>query len=338
MAVRGSEKKYIYVTGCDTGFGEIVAKKLDQLGFGVFAGVYLPESIDKLKSSCSNRMHPIRVDVSDEDSVENAASIMKETLAAKGALLHGVVNNAGILVQPGPVEWTPTDAYRRMFNVNVMGTVMTTKSLLPLLRKSKGRIVNVASIAGRIGLPTQPAYCMSKYGVEGYSEVLRRDMLSWGVTVHIVEPGVFSKTGLYDQFETGLDRLWQNLSPEVKADYGEDFYKFLRKALTQVLLDTGNTNSELVPLAMVEALVSEKPKYRYRVGHDSKYLITVIEKLHESTQDAILTASNPKLKAVLPKTAPPNGKAIATSRYNKGWPQFLIICAVLLFVLRKLRS
>jgi len=215
---------------------------------------------------------------------------------------------------------------------------MTTKALLPLLRKSKGRIVNVASIAGRVGLPTEPAYCVSKYGVEAYSDILRRDMLAWGVTVHIVEPGVFSKTGLYDQFETGLDRLWNKLSPELKADYGEDFYKYMRKALTQVLLDTGNTNSDLVPLAMIDALTSASPKYRYRVGNDSKYLITAIEKMHESTQDFIFTAPNPKLKSVQPAAAPKNGKEIATSRYNKGWPQFLIMCAILLFVLRRLRS
>lgn len=118
----------------------------------------------------------------------------------------------------------------------------TVYQVLPLIRESKGRIVNVASIgkqclsftmvlnflccvAGRIGLPTQPAYCASKYAVEAYSDVLRGDMLNWGVTVHIIEPGVFNKTGLYSSFQTGLDKKWEELSPKLKEDYGEAYYK-----------------------------------------------------------------------------------------------------------------
>ena len=209
----------------DTGFGAILTKQLDDLGFSVIAGVYLKDSIGRIRSEQSSHVYPVQVDVSKEESVENAAKQIKEIVLAKGGVLHGLVNNAGILVQPGPTEWTPNDAYRKMFAVNVMGTVMTTRSLLPLIRKSQGRIVNVASIAGRVGLPTEPAYCMSKYGVEGYSEVLRKDMYCWGVTVHIVEPGVFKATGLYQRFTTGLDDMWEGLNPDLKKDYGESHYQ-----------------------------------------------------------------------------------------------------------------
>jgi NAD(P)-dependent dehydrogenase (short-subunit alcohol dehydrogenase family) len=94
-----------------------------------------------------------------------------------------------------------------------------TRLFLPLLRKAKGRIVNVASIAGRVGLPTQAAYCASKFAVQGYSEVLRKEMLPWGVTVHVIEPGVFSNTGLYGTWKKGFDRNWENLTQEVKDAY-----------------------------------------------------------------------------------------------------------------------
>jgi len=335
MGVQGSEKKYVYITGCDSGFGEILTKKLEKLGFGVFAGVYLESSIKKLKNECSSRVFPIQVDVTKEDSCENAATVMKSVLAEKGAILHGIVNNAGILVQPGPVEWTRTEDYRRMFEVNVMGTVMTTKACLPLIRASQGRIVNVASIAGRVGLPTEPAYCPSKYGVEAYSDVLRRDMIPWGVTVHIIEPGIFNKTGLYNNFETGLDKLWSELDPAIKEDYGVGFYQKLRAGLVESLTGFGNTNSNLVPEAMVDALVSSSPKYRYRVGKDSKYGVTVIEKLHESTQDAIFTR---KSAPNVPASAPANGKQLATARYNKGWKQFLLKILILAFFIYKIRS
>ena len=80
-------------------------------------------------------------------------------------------------------------------------------------------------------------------------------MIPWGVTVHIVEPGVFSKTGLYGTFQTGLDEKWRELDPKLKEAYGEDFYKFVRKNMGEALADFGNTNSELVPLAMIEGKI-----------------------------------------------------------------------------------
>jgi NAD(P)-dependent dehydrogenase (short-subunit alcohol dehydrogenase family) len=72
-----------------------------------------------------------------------------------------------------------------MFEVNVLGTAAVTQSVLPYIRASQGRIVCVASIAGRVGLPTEAAYCASKFAVEGYAECLRRDMIPWGVSVHM---------------------------------------------------------------------------------------------------------------------------------------------------------
>jgi len=90
-----------------------------------------------------------------------------------------------------------------MFNVNVLGAVLVTNSVLPLIRKSMGRVVVTASIAGRVGIATQAAYCASKYAVEAWADVLRKDMYPFGVTVHIVEPGVFPNTGLYARFQTG---------------------------------------------------------------------------------------------------------------------------------------
>lgn len=152
----------------------------------VFAGVFLSQSVGELSSEYEGKGNvvPIQVDVTSEDSVRAAAEFITEQLNGSG--LDGVVNNAGLLVTPGPVEWTPIEAYKRMLDVNVIGMASVTKSVLPLIRKARGRIVNVASIAGRVGLPGQPAYCASKYAVEGYSDVLRRDMAPWGVTVRLI--------------------------------------------------------------------------------------------------------------------------------------------------------
>jgi len=327
--------EYYYITGCDTGFGKILMGKLDKLGFGVFAGCYLQSTVDEYNKEDDNVV-AIQVDVSKEDSVENAASQIRAHLeASPGSVLKGLVNNAGILIAPGPVEWTDVESYKRMFGVNVLGTVMVTKSVLPLIRASQGRIVNVASIAGRMGMPSQPAYCVSKYGVEAYSDVLRQDMLPWNVTVSIIEPGVFSKTGLYSDYQVGLDRNWKNLSQNLKDDYGEDFYLFFRRKLGSALSMFGNTNSNLVPEAMVEALTSAQPKYRYRVGFDSKYLITAANLMHESTADFIWNLPDPKNPTVNPATAPKNGTQKCTARYKKSSFKWWVLLALAIFFIRR---
>ena len=181
----------------------------------MFAGVYLEKSIEELRGPL---ITPIQIDVCDEMSIEKAVRSVREILGDLRGL-DGLVNNAGILVSPGPVEWTPKSSYEKMLAVNVVGMASVTRLFLPLLRKAKGRIVNVASIAGRVGLPTQAAYCASKFAVQGYSEVLRKEMLPWGVTVHVIEPGVFSNTGLYGTWKKGFDRNWESLTQEVKDAY-----------------------------------------------------------------------------------------------------------------------
>eukprot|EP00041_Stephanoeca_diplocostata_P010653 m.169580 g.169580 ORF g.169580 m.169580 type:complete len:329 (+) comp18246_c0_seq3:88-1074(+) len=316
--------KWFYVTGCDSGFGRQLVGMLVKDGHGVFAGVFLSKSVGELSTEYEGRgkVVPVQVDVTSEDSVRAAAEFIAEYL--KGSGLDGVVNNAGLLVTPGPVEWTPIEAYRRMLDVNVIGLASVTKSVLPLIRKARGRIVNVASIAGRVGLPGQPAYCASKFAVEGYSDVLRRDVAPWGVTVHIIEPGVFKQTALYGTWRQGFSKSWDNLDETTKQAYGREFFEGGLAGLDNSL-KISNSDSSIVPQAMVHALTSASPKYRYRCGKDSKYIFTVLSWLHESTQDWILPAS--KVNEVSPATAPVNGLRDANARYDKNRTPYLLMAA-----------
>merc|ERR1712216_837428 len=118
---------------------------------------------------------------------------------------------------------------------NVVGAYRVTNSVMPFLRRSCGRIVNVASIAGRLGLPSQGAYCASKFAMEGYSESLRREMYEWGITVHIIEPGVFKATNLYDTYRDGVDKMWSSLPEAIKVDYGETFKVEFQKRVNTML-------------------------------------------------------------------------------------------------------
>jgi short-subunit dehydrogenase len=225
-----------------------------------------------------------------------------------------------------------------MIDVNVIGTAAVTQSVLPLIRAAQGRIVCTSSIAGRVGLPTEAAYCASKYAVQGYADVLRRDMIAWGVSVHIVEPGVFPNTGLYERFEKGLDQVWARLDPKLREDYGEDHYKFIRKQLTFALNEFGTSDASLVSKAYVHAILNKTPMYRYRVGADSKYLITLLANVHESTSDTLLTYSDPRLPYVKPTKAPSNGRAQAMGRMDKGWNRTLAIALIVAYILYKVRN
>ena len=87
--------------------------------------------------------------------------------------LWGIVNNAGIAGNTGPCEWLTLEDYRNVFNVNLLGLIDVTNTFLPLVKKEKGRIVNMASVMGRISFQGMTPYCISKYGVESFSDSIR---------------------------------------------------------------------------------------------------------------------------------------------------------------------
>lgn len=139
-------KKIVLITGCDTGFGHALAKRLDQYGVHVFAGVLNVEGegAKELKAKCSNRMRVIKLDVTKVDDVNNVVHQIRQSRTPLWAL----VNNAGIGIGC-PFDWgNDVDEYRRVFEVNVFGLVRLTKSCISLLRHSNGRVVNVSSLAG----------------------------------------------------------------------------------------------------------------------------------------------------------------------------------------------
>jgi NADP-dependent 3-hydroxy acid dehydrogenase YdfG len=330
---------YVYITGCDSGFGKLSLALFEKEGLKVFAGVFLKDTVDKLKLEYpSGQILPILLNVTSEASVAEASRFIKETLQKNNGKLIGVVNNAGILVQPCPTEWQSLKDFRDMFEVNVLGMVSVTNSVLPLIRSSKGRIVCVSSLLGRFGAPTQSAYCASKHAVQGYADSLRRDMIPWGVSVHIIEPGVFPNTGLYERFEKGLDSVWERLSPELQEDYGEAHYKFTRKLIGHAKDNFGTLDSSLVSKAYVHAICNSSPKYRYRIGLDCKYGGTMLVNMHESTSDTLLSMSDPRIPYIKPAKAPSDGRSIAIGRMHKGWDRWFIMTAIACYLYYRIRK
>lgn len=174
------------ITGASTGIGRSAALHLDRLGHRVIAGVRNPGDGDALRTSASERLTPVVLDVTDADDIAQAVQVVDDALG--GGPLDGLVNNAGISLG-GPLEFLDIDRLRLQLEVNVVGLVAVTQALLPLLRRGPGRIVNIGSIGGRVTSPFMGPYCASKYAVEALSDALRMELGPWGIHVSVVEPG-----------------------------------------------------------------------------------------------------------------------------------------------------
>jgi len=184
----------VVVTGASTGFGAAIARHLAGRGFRVFGTVRRAEDDAALERA---GVSAVRMDVTDSTGIARAREQVERALA--GAPLAGLVNNAGIPAA-GPLELFPLDELRRVLEVNLVGAVAVTQAFLPLLKVSRGRIVNMSSVAGRGALPFLGPYAASKFGLEAISDSLRRELLPFGVKVIVIEPGTF-KTAIWSKVE-----------------------------------------------------------------------------------------------------------------------------------------
>ncbi|KAG0722639.1 D-beta-hydroxybutyrate dehydrogenase, mitochondrial [Chionoecetes opilio] len=141
-------------------------------GFRVMAGCLAldGEGANQLRASASPRLHTIQLDVTSTDEVGRAVQEV-EDLILEGEVLWAVVNNAGLSTF-GEVEWVQEHTFRKILDVNVMGMVAVTKAFLPFIRQAKGRVVNMASMYGRMGNVMRGPYVLSKYAVEGFTDCL----------------------------------------------------------------------------------------------------------------------------------------------------------------------
>nr|CAD7596810.1 unnamed protein product [Timema genevievae] len=217
------ENKAVFITGCDTGFGNLCARRLDALGVRVYAGCLMPEGAGakELKSDTSSKLHIVPLDVTKEKDVKQAVEYVKEIQGDQG--LWAVINNAGILMT-GEVELMPVELFQRIIEVNTLGSVRVAKAFLPLIRTSKGRLVFTASCAGRSTVPGLVPYSMSKHAIVSFIDGLRREMRKWSVTVHGIEPMMY-RTQMTDMesYRKFLKQQWSELPEEDRRLYGDSY-------------------------------------------------------------------------------------------------------------------
>src|SRR3954465_6207076 len=183
-----SERHAIIVTGTSSGIGHACALRLAQEGFTVFAGVRTLNDADTLCAAAPDRIVPLRLDVTVRESIVSAARAVTDILRERGELLVGLVNNAGIGLS-GPLEFIRLEDAKRILEVNVLGQIAVTQAFLPLLRQSRGRIVNICSVGDRIAMPFGGLLNATKSAFAMISESLRMELRPWGLRVVIIDPG-----------------------------------------------------------------------------------------------------------------------------------------------------
>jgi NAD(P)-dependent dehydrogenase (short-subunit alcohol dehydrogenase family) len=252
--------KTFLVTGASSGIGETTTRVLVGRGHRVFAGVRRPEDAARLTRELGERCVPVLLDTTEATAIVKAAA----TIAAAGDL-DGVVNNAGIAVS-GPLEFLPLDELRKQFEVNVIGVVAVTQAMLPLLRRTHGRVVIVGSVGGRTALPFVSPYNASKHAIDAIAAGLRMELVPAGVDVSLIEPGAV-RTPIWERSDRSAAALLEKLPPRAIELYGTTLERMRKFAEA-----TGKRGiaPEIVANAIVHALEDPHPKTRYTVGRDAR--------------------------------------------------------------------
>ena len=243
-----------------------------------------PSDAERLRGQASPRLAPVQLDVTDAASIAQAVGRVEEAVGEAG--LAGLVNNAGIVVA-GPLELLPIDMVRKQFEVNVIGQIAVTQAFLPLLRRARGRIVNMGSLNGRIAAPYLAPYAASKHALEAISDALRSELRAWGIEVSLVEPGSIA-TPIWDKSFAAADQLEAETAAEGLALYEADLAA-VRKAGR--LLAEGALPVDRVVRAVIHALTARRPKTRYPVGMETFLLFRAVKWVPDRLWDRIVRNS-----------------------------------------------
>ena len=247
-----STSKIVFITGASHGIGRAVAQQMHEKGYTVYGtgrtwdhpGGYL--------------FHQLQMDLQDEDSIRRAV----ESTIEESGRIDILINNAGV-THFGTVEECPLDSVREMFEVNYIGTLSVIQKTLPHMRKQKsGLIVNISTLAGKIGIPFQSQYAVSKWALEGLSESLKHELESQNIRVIVIEPGdvkttIWSKRNNFDVEHSAYKRGLEMFLATKEVDMGHD-----------------SMSPEAMAVKMVRVIESGRKKFRYPLGTNAKLFMT----------------------------------------------------------------
>ena len=254
-------EKVAVVTGTSSGIGFETALALASEGYYTYATMRDTAKSDKIKELGKKdnlKISVLELDVDDESSVKNA---IRKILGQKQRI-DILVNNAGWGLW-GCVEDVSVDEFKAQFDTNFFSIIRLIQEVGPTMRKQgSGKIINISSVAGRIGFPASPAYISSKFALEGLSECLRLEMAPFGVDVVIIEPGVI-KTNFLNPVKLAKksesDTAYRDITSKVVSG-------------VRMMAEMG-THPKEVADAVVKSIKDDKPLPRYIVGNDASMFL-----------------------------------------------------------------
>jgi NAD(P)-dependent dehydrogenase (short-subunit alcohol dehydrogenase family) len=273
-----TQRGAVLITGAAGGIGAVTARRLDALGFQIFAGIRRSSDGEKLQRDISARITPVVLDITNPVSIAQAAETV--TRVVGGAGLFGLVNNAGLIVE-GPIELIPIEEVRNQFEVNVIGHIAVTQAFLPLLRKARGRIINIGAPTGQVSIPYLGVLSASKAALESVTDALRNELRPWGISVSIIEPGAM-QTEIFKKSEARAQQVRQQLPGELVQLYASALTAVAKASASQHLEDP-----DVVVAAVVHALTSRSPKTRYLAGRGTR-MIVFLRLLPDRARDGLL--------------------------------------------------
>jgi NAD(P)-dependent dehydrogenase (short-subunit alcohol dehydrogenase family) len=269
-----NKKAVAVVTGSSSGIGYETSLLLAKNGFFTYATMRTPDKSNKINKSKQNKKLPLeilRLDVTDDKSVKEAI----ENIADERGRIDVLVNNAGYALV-GPVEELSVQEFREQFETNVFGVIRVIKEVLPIMRKQRhGIIVNISSVAGRIGFPLTSAYVSSKFALEGLSESMAYEVEQFGIKVILIEPGVI-KTNFDSNLKIGKGVSSIATTNGHDSPYAEITEK--RIAGFKPRFQNGSPPIEVAKVilrAITSASKNVQPESRYMVGNDAFKLMGI---------------------------------------------------------------
>ncbi|MFI5571229.1 SDR family NAD(P)-dependent oxidoreductase [Streptomyces sp. NPDC051740] len=276
------DKELMVVSGAATGIGAATAHALASMGFHVLAGVRTGEEADAVRA---DGVEPVTLDITVPQHIEALARRIADDPEQRP--LRALVNNAGIEIN-APVEVLPLELWREQFEVNLFGHIAVVKQLLPFLRRSRGRIVNISSVGGVAALPIFGAYAGTKFALEAASDALRREVKAQGIQVVVVQPGGVRTEMAAHSGDTSLG-FADRMSPEHQRLYGDlvrstvaSNTAFLKRAMP----------AEKAGARIAEVVTKARPRTRYTLGMDAAFTVPLARHLPDRLMDRVLSASH----------------------------------------------
>jgi len=274
-------EKSVFITGAGTGIGMALARKLDQSGWKVFAGVRGQE-YDEMSDSVPDRITVVPVDVTEMLQIEEAAEIVRKATDKNGLSL--LINNAAVIGAPGPVEFVDIEQFKSVMEVNVWGQVRVSQAFLPLLRLyGRARIIMVSSSAVYLTIPLGCSYPVSKETLAAISRHLRIEMAPFGIDITILEPGGVH-TAMTAYTEEDSQKIWDTIPDQMKAEYMKRFSSpgdGIRKSFKFI------EPSEFAEMVYKKIICAKKLKPVYTLGKGVGFLPTMQRLLSKTAVEKI---------------------------------------------------